>query len=230
LPIIERLHLGITYIALLSAMATLLAFYGYFIFIFRSLSRRFERQSDLYAVESTGKPEVFKNALIKLTAVNYMPRRAPRLIELFRTHPSVSRRLEFVDRAVWGDADALKYRQPVFHIGRMTVLVALALSVLSIVNRDALFPPGDVHYEKGRQYAIEGMIDEAITEFRSAVRVDPEHEHAHYALGILYIKKGAMQKAIREMERTLEINPRNAGARESLKRIQAAGNERRMSL
>jgi len=226
LPIIEKLHLGTTSIAFLGAATTLLAFYVYFIFIFRYLSRRFERQADLYAVESTGKPEVFKSALMRLAAINYIPRRAPWLIELVRTHPSVSRRLGFVDRIAQGDPDAIKYRQPLLGFGRVIALVLLALSLLFIANKEALLPPGDVHYEMGRQYAIEGMVDEAIMEFREAARANPQSEQIHYALGILYAEKGTMEAAIRELEKTLEINPKNAAAREKLKEMQSvAGDE-----
>jgi len=230
LPIIEKLNLGTTYIALFSATATLLAFYAYFVLVFRFLSRKFERQADLYAVESTGKPEVFKSALTKLAAVNYTPRRSPRFFELFRTHPSVARRLEFIDRLIIDDASVLRYRRPIFPVGRMSVLVVIVLSMLFVANKEALFPPGDMYYEIGRQYAIEGMIDEAITEFRSAVRVDPKNEHAHYVLGILYARKGNREAAIKELEKTLEINPRNTGAREALKKIQMVENEPQITL
>jgi tetratricopeptide (TPR) repeat protein len=190
---------------LFSAVVTLLALYLYFVFIFRFLSRRFERQADLYAVDSTGKPAAFKSALIRLSAVNYMPRRAPRLTEIVRTHPSVYRRLDFVDGIARGDAKTLRYRQPIFPMARVTIVVLLALLLLFTANKETLSPPGDVHYEIGRQYAKEGMIDEAIMEIRNAARADPQSEQAHYALMILYAKKGMVGEAVAELEKTLEI-------------------------
>jgi Zn-dependent protease with chaperone function len=229
LSIIENLHLGTTSIAFLGAVVTLIAFYTYFIFIFRFLSRRFERQADLYAIDSTGKPEIFKSALIRLAAINYTPRRAPLLVEIVRTHPSVSRRLEFVDRVGRGDTDAVKYRRPVFHVGRVSVLVLLALSLLFITSRSALSPPSDVHYEMGWQYYTEGMIDEAIVEFREAARANPQSGRVHYALGILYTEKGAIEEAIGELERALELSPDNAAAREKLSQIQSGGSPDRSS-
>ncbi len=207
LPFIGELHLGITGIAFFSAAATLLAFYTYFIFIFRFLSRRFERQADLYAVDSTERPEVFKSALVKLSAVNYTPRRTSRLVELVRTHPSISRRLEFVDRAVWGYADAAKYRRPIFRAGRVSVLVLIALVLLFIVNKETLLPASDVHYEIGRQYDIEGMSDKAIEEIKKAKLIDPENEQAYIALAILYNKKGFVDKAIAEVKEAERIDP-----------------------
>jgi tetratricopeptide (TPR) repeat protein len=173
-------------------------------------------------VDSTGKPETFKSALLRLSAINYTPRRAPRLIELVRTHPSVFRRLEFIDAAVQGNPGAVKYRLPVFHIGRASVLVLLVLSLLFVVNRKALFPPADIHYEMGREYALDGKTDEAIAEFSESARISPQSEEPHFALGILYAEKGVMQKAISEFEKVLKINPRNGKAREKLKRLRAA--------
>lgn len=220
LPVIEKLHLGDSAVAFLSAIVTLFAFFTYFVFIFRFLSRRFEQQADLYAVESTGKPEVFKSALIKLAEINYIPRRLPWLLEILRTHPSIYRRLEFVDRLVRGDTYALKYRRRIFHFGRITTLILLALLLLFIANKDVLFPEDDVHYEMGRQYAVEGMVDKAIMKFRDAARVNPQSERAHYALGVLYSKKGAVEEAIEELKKTLAINPDNVAAREELRKIQ----------
>jgi len=222
LPIIERLGANPIYIAFFSAALTLMVFYAYFIFIFRFLSRKFEKQSDLYAVDSTGKPETFKSALLRLSAVNYMPRRAPRLTELVRTHPSVFLRLEFIDAAMQGNPRALKYRRPIFNIGLASILVLLALSLLFVVNSKALFPPGEIHYEMGREYAIDGMIDEAISEFSKSARTSPQSDGAHYALGILYAEKGVMERAISEFEKALKINPKNVKAREKLEKLQAA--------
>lgn len=219
MPTIERINLSGNMLAFFSAGVTLIAFYIYFIFIFRFLSRRFERQADLYAVDSTGKPEVFKSALVRLGHINYSPSRISRLIEIIRTHPSISRRLEFIDRAEWGYADAEKYRRPVFHLGRVSVLILLALALLFVTNKEIFIPSGDIHYEIGRQYAAEGMIDRAILEFKEAKRIDPKGEHIHYALGILYDKKGQTKKSIEELEITLKINPKNDSARKKLGQI-----------
>jgi len=219
LPIIEKLHLGAAADAFLFASATLLIFYTYFIFIFRFLSRKFERQADLYAVDITEKPEVFKNALRKLAAINYVPRRGARLLELIKTHPSVFRRLEFVDRAMQGYADAIRYRRPIFRAGLMSVLALLALALLFIANKETLIPPGEIHYEIGRQYIIEGMMDEALIELKKAERINPKSGHIHHALGIIYAKKGVMEEAARELEKALQINPKNAAARKKLEQI-----------
>jgi len=219
LPVIEKLHFGITAVAFFSAAATLMAFYTYFIFIFRFLSRKFERQADLYAVDSTGKPEVFKSALSRLAVVNYTSHRSSRLVELFRTHPSVSRRLEFVDRAMWGHADAVKYRRPVFRAWRLSVLVLAALVLLFVVNKDSFIPASDIHYEVGRQYALEGMVNEAIEEFRKAESMEPQNQYIHYALGVLYDEKGIKKEAVKELEKTLRINPKNVAAQERLREI-----------
>ena len=219
IPVIEELNISNALIAFLGALMTIFAFYTYFIFIFRYLSRKFERQADLYAVDTTGKPEVFKSALIRLAAINYIPHQIPRLIELIRTHPSVYYRLQLIDRAADGDTEVLKYRQPVFNINKAAILVVMALLLLIAAEKDSLFPPAEVHYEIGRQYAIEGMTDEAIREFKEAARADPKSGGIHYALGILYAEKGVVEEAVKELKKELEINPKSTAARERLKKI-----------
>lgn len=209
LPVIERLRFGSTGVAFFSAAVTLLVFYTYFVFIFRFLSRRFERQADLYAVDSTGKPEVFKSALVKLAAINYTPRRTSLLVELVRTHPSIYRRLEFVDRAVRGHPDAARYRRPIFRAGRVSILVLIALVLLLVANKGELFPASDVHYETGRLYDTVGMVDKAIAEIKKAERIDPENKQAHLALGILYAKKNLVDEAIAEIEKAEHIDPKD---------------------
>ena len=158
-------------------------------------------------------------ALIKLSSFNYTQRRVSRFLEVLRTHPSVNRRLVFINKAMWGDINAAKYRRPIFRAGPVSVLVLVALAWLFFANRAVIFPPGDIHYETGRQYALEGMVDEAIMEFKEAERADPQSEHVHFALGILYAKKGIVEEAVKELEKTLQINPKNADARKRLRQI-----------
>ncbi len=224
LPILEKLQVGDTFMALASAFITIFAFYIYFVFIFRFLSRRFELQSDLYATDSTDNPDAFKSSLIKLSEVNYMPERVPRFFEMFRTHPSVYRRIEFLDRALQGDSNATKYRRPIFRLNWAFILVLVAMALLFISGKSDIYPPGEAEYEVGRQYALEGMIDEAIAKFRDAEGIAPKNERIHLALGILYSQKGMIEEAVKEFEKVLEINPKNKSAREWKMKIEKEGN------
>jgi Zn-dependent protease with chaperone function len=220
LPLFEKFHLGTTATSLISAVITIFIFLVYFVFIFRFLSRRFELQSDLYAVDSTGKPDAFKSALTKLSEVNYMSPRVHWIFEMFRTHPSIHRRIDFIDRSLQGDVQVKKYRHPTSHLFQVFILVSILLTLLLISNANKLNPPGEIDYEIGRQYAMEGMINEAIVKFNDAVSAAPKNDRIHFALGILYSQKGLKEEAIKELEKTLEINPENKTAREKLKLIQ----------
>ena len=98
-------------VPMLITLCWLVFFILYFVFIFRYLSRRFEHQADLYAVELTGKAEAFKEALLKLAVLNALPASIRRFFELFNTHPSIFRRIDFVDRVIAGSASILRYKR-----------------------------------------------------------------------------------------------------------------------
>ncbi len=62
------------------------------------LSRHFERQSDRYALESTGNHAAYKSAFQKLAAVNKVdPDPHPLEVALFHSHPPISQRLAIAD-------------------------------------------------------------------------------------------------------------------------------------
>ena len=109
-------------VPMLLTLCWLVFFILYFVFIFRYLSRRFEHQADLYAVELTGKAEAFKEALMKLAVLNALPASIRRFFELFNTHPSIFRRIDFVDRVIAGSASILRYKR---YLLEAKLLVAL---------------------------------------------------------------------------------------------------------
>ncbi len=219
-PVISNIQFGAILSALLGALATISIFFIYFVFIFRYFSRRFERQADLYSIGVIDNPESFKSALLKVATINHSPIQIPRFAEIFRTHPSIYERLRLVDRAIVGDPDALRYANSIVDIRKATAVLAAFVFILAFTKRDFLFPPGEMHYEIGRQYAIEGMLDAAITEFNKAVSSDPKSLQAVYALGLLYEEKGAVDLAEKQFKKVLEINPKNDDAREKLRQIQ----------
>ncbi|MBN2572526.1 MAG: M48 family metallopeptidase [Ignavibacteriales bacterium] len=62
------------------------------------ISRKFEYQADRYAVESTGKPEVFIQTLEKLTEQNLGDKEPHPLVEwFFYSHPSIKNRIKRID-------------------------------------------------------------------------------------------------------------------------------------
>jgi len=60
-----------------------------------AISRRFERESDKYAIEKTNDPEAFISTMEKLAEQNLADRTPNRLVEfLFYSHPPISKRIE----------------------------------------------------------------------------------------------------------------------------------------
>jgi len=220
IPITEKISISGILSAILGAIFTIIIFIIYFVFIFRYLSRKFEKQADLYAISVINNPEVFKRALFKVASINHLPMQNSRLSNIFRTHPSVYERLQFVDRAVSGDPKVLKYFHLFLDIRKATVLLFIAMLTIWLTGRDYLFPPSEMYYEKGRQYAIAGMLDDAIAEFYNAINSDPKSDNAFYALGLVYAEKGAIKNAEEEFQKAFEINPKNTAALDKLRQIQ----------
>ena len=116
--------------------ATVLVFFIslYFILIFRALSRRFEHQADLYAVALTDKPDALELALLRLAYLNYIPRSVQRLFELFQTHPSIDRRIKFIERFKSGDPSALRYQNYLLEVKLLLVLLPALACILLFSN------------------------------------------------------------------------------------------------
>jgi Zn-dependent protease with chaperone function len=224
-----------------SATITISFFYLYFVLLFRYFSRKFERQADLYAVEITGKPEVFKAALWRLAEVNYIPRVMKRLSEILHTHPSINRRLEFINRMILGDREVLRYRKHLVEAKLVFFATPILFAWLIFSGPDIFLPPAEIHYEIGRQYYNEALeeendnppqlttstdkkrpeakFDRALQEFHKAVELDAEHEDAYYGLGVVYLELGHVKKAVEAFKQVLEINPASKKAKKALRVI-----------
>ena len=97
----------------------------YFVLIFRYLSRRCEHQADLYAVSLTEKPEAFKTALIKLAVLNSVPKSIRRLFEIFNTHPSIYRRIDFIDQWIARSSVVQRYKNYLVEVKILIVLLPI---------------------------------------------------------------------------------------------------------
>ena len=60
---------------------------------------------------------------------------------------------------------------------------------------------------KGTDYANKRMFDEAITECKKAIEINPNLAEVHSNLGVAYANKGMYDEAIAELEKAIEINP-----------------------
>jgi Zn-dependent protease with chaperone function len=107
---------------ILSTLCSLAFLITYFVFIFRYLSRRFEHQADLYAVRLTEKPEAFKTALMKLAVLNSVPKSIRRFFEIFNTHPSIDRRVAFINQWMARNSAIQRYKN---YLLEVKILIAL---------------------------------------------------------------------------------------------------------
>jgi tetratricopeptide (TPR) repeat protein len=54
----------------------------------------------------------------------------------------------------------------------------------------------DAHYQRGITLAVQAKLEEAITAFRAAIRIDPHDAGAHCNLGLALRAKGELAEAI----------------------------------
>lgn len=118
---------------IISSSGSLLFFIVYFIFGFRYVSRRFEYQADLYAVSLTNKPEAFISALERLALFNHIPRYVRRIVELFNTHPSIHRRIEFVNQFIKGDDGIKRYYNYLLETKILLILLPIFCAVILVL-------------------------------------------------------------------------------------------------
>ena len=110
---------------ILPTLCSLTFLITYFVFIFRYLSRRCEHQADLYAVRLTEKPEAFKTALMKLAVLNSVPKSIRRLFEVFNTHPSIDRRIEFINRWIARNSRIQRYKNYLIEVKILIILLPI---------------------------------------------------------------------------------------------------------
>jgi len=77
-------------------------------------------------------------------------------------------------------------------------------------------PNAALHYKLGSLRARQNRFDEAIEQFRSAIRLDPKYPQAHYDLGVALSVKGQMDEAIEQYTEAVKIAPKYAIAHRNL--------------
>ena len=79
----------------------------------------------------------------------------------------------------------------------------------------------DVHNLLGIALATKGRIDDAISEFRQALRLDPESAVTCWHLGAALASRGSRQEAIEFLRRSVRLDPNNLQARADLESVLA---------
>lgn len=69
----------------------------------------------------------------------------------------------------------------------------------------------DNHYNRATEYMSKNMLNEAVNEFRIALRLKPDDPEVYNNLGAVYAKMGKLQDAEREFENALKLKTKDAG-------------------
>ena len=112
----------------------ILFFVFYFKVVLSFLSRRFEHQADLYAIELTNNSYAFKSALINLSLMSNLPRSLRYMIELFNTHPSIERRIQFLEKAEMKKQPIQRYRKCLLEVKVLIFLIPLMGILIYLIN------------------------------------------------------------------------------------------------
>ena len=80
------------------------------------------------------------------------------------------------------------------------------------------------HYSLGLAYYVSGQLNEAITEYKEAIRLNKHYFKVRYDLGLTYARSGQYDKAITELQIFISIYPDHVDAHKVLGRVyQQAG-------
>jgi tetratricopeptide (TPR) repeat protein len=110
-------------------------------------------------------------------------------------------------------ADTGSYDQAQSEFGRVWAREKESAFELSLGVRTRL---ANTHIEQGKVYKELGLHEEAIEEYRKAIRLCPSFPDFHNRLGATYQEKGMFIEAEAAFREALRINPRYADAYASL--------------
>ncbi|MDE0635028.1 MAG: M48 family metalloprotease [Candidatus Poribacteria bacterium] len=120
--------------SIISSIISVIFFVFYFKVFFNYLSRRFEHQADLYAVDLTNNREAFKSALESLGFLSALPTPIRFILEIFNTHPSIERRIQFLDRATEENSHIQRYRKCLLEVKVLLALIPIFGILIFLIN------------------------------------------------------------------------------------------------
>ncbi|MDE0042501.1 MAG: tetratricopeptide repeat protein [Candidatus Poribacteria bacterium] len=116
----------------------------------------------------------------------------------------------------------------------LTVLFLVGTSSFhsACAQRASVNPPDAAiaHFNWGIDYANQGELDQAITEFKLAIKRDVRWAKPYYNLGVAYSRQEKWNHAIVTWKKTIYIDPSYASAHYNLARAYARGNQRDLSI
>lgn len=213
-------------------------FYLYFVLLLGFVSRRLERQADLFAVCAVTDPEAFPRALRKLAAIHSLPMRVRRIFEWTRTHPSIQRRIDFSTAVIQGRPEEMRYARTL-NTARVLVGVVPVIAVLLYLLRGTVLPTATDIAEMRAMLLIreaervDADLDVAVagstamrrlrleaTDLASRARAHldavlverPDDVDAHYLHGVADVYLDAPESALAAFERVLLVDPTHLGA------------------
>lgn len=95
------------------------------------------------------------------------------------------------------------------HLARFSMRVATVLVILVTMGSGCQSKQGTgrEHFEKGWLYAEKGWWDQAVTEFKEAVRLDPSDAKARHSLGVAFARKSVWNLALAEFKEAVRLEP-----------------------
>ena len=99
-------------------------------------------------------------------------------------------------------------------------------------QRASVKPPDAAiaHFNWGIDYASQGELDQAITEFKIAIKRDVRWAKPYYNLGVAYSRQGKWNHAIFNWKKTVYLDPNYANAHYNLARAYALKNQRDLAI
>jgi tetratricopeptide (TPR) repeat protein len=103
------------------------------------------------------------------------------------------------------------------------ILATFACGAFSGCAHDAL--SADEHHRFGAIYEAHGLPDEAVAQYKRAVRLNPADVEGWMALGNIQLRRANYASAARYFRRALKVNPDHAGALNNLAMTYLGRNE-----
>lgn len=133
--VLEPLKTPLEGLPILLSIISILFFIVYFKVLYNFLSRRFEHQADLYAVDLTRNSEAFQSALENLSSYSSLPKPIRFILELFETHPSLERRLSFLNRVTIGEKSVNRYRKGLLEVKLLIISIPILIFLIYLIFR-----------------------------------------------------------------------------------------------